>query len=103
MRVPVTVSPDRQDYFAFRQQAEQSGRTCGAAMRSTFRGGSDNNDNDWSLARGDGNSYSAGIVAGPEGTTTLMPCDELVTMDAALFNLRGSRSDDVGSRNQFAR
>src|SRR5258708_9270391 len=101
MRVPVPVSPDRQDYFAFRQQAEQSGRTSGAAMRSTFRGGSDNNDNDWSLARGDGNSYSAGIVAGPQGTTTPMPCGELVTMEAALFNFRRPRSGEVGSPNPF--
>ena len=82
---------------------QQSGRTCDTAVRSMFQGGSDNDDDYWSVACGDGNSYSVGIAAGPEGTTTLMACDELVTMDAALFKLSGSRSDEVGCWKQFAR
>ena len=80
---------------------QQSGRAQDAAVRSMFQGGSAMTAIERCLA-GEIRTVH-GLPLAPEGTTTLMACDELVTMDAALFKLSGSRSDEVECWKQFAR
>jgi hypothetical protein len=74
---------------------QQSGRACDAVTQSMFQGGSDDSEDVWSVACRDGNSYSVGIAPGPEGTTTLMSCDEATATDAMLLKLSGSKSASV--------
>jgi len=73
----VALSADKRNEF-WTLYLRQSSRKCDAAVRSMFQGESDDGLDSWSVACTDGESYSVGIAAGPEGATTLMSCDELV-------------------------
>jgi hypothetical protein len=55
---------------------KKSGEKCDRVVRTMFQGGGEPEDS-WSVACQDGNSYSVGINAGPEGKTQILGCNEL--------------------------
>jgi hypothetical protein len=95
----IALSADKRNEF-WTLYLQQSSRKCDAAVRSMFQGGSDDGLDSWSVACTDGESYSVGIAAGPEGTTTLMSCDELIATETILLKLSGSKSRAVGCWKQ---
>jgi hypothetical protein len=95
----VALSADKRNEF-WTLYLQQSSRKCEAAVRSMFQGESDDGLDSWSVACTDGESYSVGIAAGPEGATTLMSCDELVATEAVLLKLSGSKLGAVGCWEQ---
>jgi len=90
----LALSDDQRNDF-WTLYLQQSGRQCDTAMRSMFQGDADGSEDVWSVACRDGSAYSVGIAPGPEGTTTLMSCDDATATETVLLRLSGSKTSGI--------
>ena len=83
---------------AWTRLLKRSNQPCDNAVRAMFQGGSERAGQDsWSVGCADGNEYSIGIGYDAAGSTKILTCKDLATVNAMLMKRSGKpASNDTG-------